>query len=587
MSRNWGSQPRSTTMPTPSTVTLWGGQAPPIIQWPGDAFHQATAAVRVPTNTAIDAALAANPAAQLFDPPAPADADSEVVRTRRLTLLPFRYVRLLLPGPLTPREAWVQVAGAIYNENRQAACQPLLDWLRVAFTRQGIGQPSRIARDMLTVPLATPPLIQRRWALVTRDLPLLSDTTAAATSNAIAAGINSLVADNRQSRQADETRRSADSAKTPEKYFGQVGVAKLLRIAQVPNSVAFPQFWLDLSAAPKKQDLVTIQQAFDDMALALNMAGTKIPITPDIASKIRSLGFEMSDEEDLSTGLHPFIFGYMDPAEIAVAYTAQDRYLLIQQGQGAPTLAEAAEFSKSGDTKMPRTLTECTIGFGKWRIALHVLLGPAHTVTRSFETLWHAWNAGQSFLLNVRTRTNPGLFPALAMRWVQLRTSLWFDQQASQNTNVAAPDFVELLTKIRLQEAWEPYIPQRYLAGTQPDPAPPPGAYLPPAQPQPPPPAGPPAPGPRTRGTLERKSSPMNQIFQPFADMSLRIRDVLQRAGTTNRVPPNATGTEMCLSYHIKGMCNTNCARRGDHRDHAPDEDQTLQQWCQQHYTSA
>ena len=80
MSRNWGSHPHSFDNNAYAFYgDLVGRQAPPIIQWPGDAFHQATAAVRVPTNTAIDAALAANPVAQLFDPPAAADADSEVV----------------------------------------------------------------------------------------------------------------------------------------------------------------------------------------------------------------------------------------------------------------------------------------------------------------------------------------------------------------------------------------------------------------------------------------------------------------------------------------------------------------------------
>ena len=86
------------------------------------------------------------------------------------------------------------------------------------------------------------------------------------------------------------------------------------------------------------------------------------------------------------------------------------------------------------------------------------------------------------------------------------------------------------------------------------------------------------------RGTLERKSSPLNQAFQPFVDLNLRVRDVLQRAGSANRVPTNANGVEMCTSYHLKGMCNTNCSCWGDHRNHTPAKDQALLGWCQQHY---
>jgi hypothetical protein len=397
--------------------------------------------------------------------------------------------------------------------------------------------------------------------------------------------LGELVADMRQNRLDDETRRALESARTPERYFGAVGVAKLLRLCQVATSAELPQLWIDLASAPKKQDLVTIQQAFDHVASnVLNMPGTRIPMTPDIAGKIRSLAFEMSDEEDLTTGIHPFTFGYQDQAEVAAAYEIAERYQIIQQGLGAPTLSEAAEFARPTRTKLPRTLTEATISYGNFRVALHVLLGSEHPVTRAYDTFWSTWNASQAHLLNIRTRT-PGLFPALTVRWIQLRFTLWFGQQAQTNAAVGAPDFVELLRQIRLQALWEPYLPDRYLGAPPPtDVTPHPAAVAPVVAPSPAPAPGVPPAATRTRGTLERKSSPLNQAFQPFVDLNLRVRDVLQRAGPTNRVPTNANGVEMCMSYHLKGMCNTNCSRQGDHRDHTPAEDQALLGWCQQHY---
>jgi hypothetical protein len=55
----------------------------------------------------------------------------------------------------------------------------------------------------------------------------------------------------------------------------------------------------------------------------------------------------------------------------------------------------------------------------------------------------------------------------------------------------------------------------------------------------------------KTRGTIVRKTVPINQAFQKFVDMNLRVRDVLQRAGPTNRVPNNNNGTEMCLLHFV------------------------------------
>lgn len=204
---------------------------------------------------------------------------------------------------------------------------------------------------------------------------------------------------------------------------------------------------------------------------------------------------------------------------------------------------------------------EATISYGNFRVALHVLLGDKHAVTCTYDLFWSMWNASQAHLLNIRTWT-PGLFPALTVHWVQLHISFWFGQQATTNTNVAPPDFIQLLWEIWLQALWEPYLPDRYMG------APPPADALPHrAVPAPQPVTSPVlAPGTAagggnlTQGTLEHKSSPLNQAFQPFVDLNLRVQDVLQQAGPANQVPTNANGVKMCMSYHLKGMCNTNCS---------------------------
>jgi hypothetical protein len=108
-------------------------------------------------------------------------------------------------------------------------------------------------------------------------------------------------------------------------------VATLLHVCQVVTAADLPQLWIDLAAAPKKQDLVTIQQAFNHVANTdLNMPGMRIPVTPNIAGKIRSLGFEMTDDNNLTTGLHPFTVGYQDQREVAAAYEMAEHYQIIQ-----------------------------------------------------------------------------------------------------------------------------------------------------------------------------------------------------------------------------------------------------------------
>jgi hypothetical protein len=125
------------------------------------------AAVRVPTRPALEDWLAANPDTPLVDPPDVLGLDTEVVRVRNCMLVPFRYVRLLLQQPLTPREAWVQLAGALVNNGNAVHCQPLIDWLCVTLIRQADGQPSpRLARPVPAVPLVTPALAEQRLVTV-------------------------------------------------------------------------------------------------------------------------------------------------------------------------------------------------------------------------------------------------------------------------------------------------------------------------------------------------------------------------------------------------------------------------------------
>jgi hypothetical protein len=91
---------------------LTNGQAPPSIEWPVTAFHQVGVLIRVPQREILDQLLAAEPERELVGPFGNDDAGTEVIRVCQEMLVPFCYVRLLMQRPLTPREAWVQVAGS-------------------------------------------------------------------------------------------------------------------------------------------------------------------------------------------------------------------------------------------------------------------------------------------------------------------------------------------------------------------------------------------------------------------------------------------------------------------------------------------
>lgn len=348
-------------------------------------------------------------------------------------LVPFRYIKLFLTKPLTPREAWIQVVGAIYNDGLQVACAAMVDWLRIALTRQGQNAASRLGQAFPPVPLVTPELHHHRWNLVVRDLPALSEGVLMVAGNNIAAGLNALVADNRIQRQLDENRRQSEQSKTPEKFFGDVGVMKLLRLCQVGTADELPPLWHTLGETPKRQHIVAIQQAFDQTAMDLNLGASPIPITPDIVSKIQTVSFQLTNFRDLSTGIHPFIFGYMSQSQATDAKGDADQFLLVQSGLGAPTLTEARTLITPSKIRLPLTLMQTAITLQNFRIAATVLFGEEHALTLKYESFMTMWASEQHDLLELSIEKSAA-FPSLIVRWVQNRVSLWIGKQILTNS---------------------------------------------------------------------------------------------------------------------------------------------------------
>ena len=124
--------------------------------------------VRVPTMANDTAWLGADPDLELLGPYDPVDAGTDVVRGRNSCFLPPPFVPLFLNAPLKPRDAWEQVASQVLARDAAfvTACQPLLDWLRMAITREAVNFPSSIIRVQLEASVATPALLNHRHQLL-------------------------------------------------------------------------------------------------------------------------------------------------------------------------------------------------------------------------------------------------------------------------------------------------------------------------------------------------------------------------------------------------------------------------------------
>jgi hypothetical protein len=124
---------------------------------------------------------------------------------------------------------------------------------------------------------------------------------------------------------------------------------------------------------------------------------------------------------------------------------------------------------------------------------------------------------------------------------------------------------------ITLKNDWGSPLPERYLA------APP----APPAGPRQAPVGGIEAPSTDPRRGDASRCLPYEEAFTPYRRTGERVRDVVKRSATNNQpVPLNDAGNLMCISYHIKGICNTRCGRASDHCPHNAAETGRLLGWC-------
>jgi hypothetical protein len=574
-------------------------QNPITIELPATAFSRlgGGALHRVGHAQRMAAMFGADPELQLLGEFTNFDAGTELLQSRNLVPIPHRYMRHFISSPLTPRQAWEIVGAEIVNNNDQVACATLLDFIRLSCTRHAEGDTaSPLAQEALVVPLADAALIQHRTELIAHKLPGLNSTPVLAAGQQVAQSLGELVAEQRQARQDMADRHVASTLKTIEEYFG-ASTHTLLRVCQVANSSLLPPVYQTMADYGKKKERITMQRAIDDMMSQMGLSQLHFVVTADLANKLSSLMWQ-AHPEDLGQGIHPFCVGETSPDAIAVLQELARKYDLISSDGAAPSLMDARELVGVGKAAIPRNLIALDAQNQLFLVLLRVFIGTAHTVTLAWEQ--HTLSTQQQ-LLNLqfytpRTARHQLLLPALIQRWCQLRFSYWLKLQWNSMNDVVPPNWSELWMHITLKTDWESPLPARYLAPLAPMAmAIPAGsatsssgstamstitgssvgdgttsgssATSPPATPV-------------VEGVVQR-CKPYLEAYSVYRSSGTRVRDVMKTARNAGHTfPKNNKGVDMCVSYHVKGVCNSNCGRSSDHMPHSHEETARLLEWC-------
>ena len=157
----------------------------PLAVWDPTYLHLYPA-VYVPSAATIDTYLAGDTTINLLGPYGAGDAGAEIICCCKTVYVTALYVGLLLSDNLTQVEAWNQHQGAIVNAAAEAACRPVIDWLRTAIVRSGPGTYSALVVPKTSVPLPNALLLHHRHQLLLIHLTSLKPSINRAAGTRIA-----------------------------------------------------------------------------------------------------------------------------------------------------------------------------------------------------------------------------------------------------------------------------------------------------------------------------------------------------------------------------------------------------------------
>ena len=564
-----------------------------LVTWDSSYFRQGNASLRVQTPAAIDTSFAGDPAAVFLGPHDAADADTEVIRYRRTCYVPPAYVPLFLASPVTPRQAWETCRAQIVAEHREVQCAPLIDFFRAAITRTTANVLPALGVASPNPPLADTDLLSHRRRILEQDFPLLNSSQTSIQQNQIATQLGILIQDNRAESQRAEQLRLDAKKKPLSSLIGTRGVALLLTICNVAHEDLLPGIYKELANASKSQQLSILQFAVDEMKRRCAEPDIQLIMDASHLQLVKNLAFELPDINGVTNGLTPFIFFERLEAE---AYEASATWNALMSGTAGASSQDLAPLLKA-KVKPPISDMHVRHMHRRLEVFCKVIFGEHHGIPTAIEQFLTRYMSMESTLTRLELRQPAHLRHTMVCRKTGLVLNAWFQKRRTIAGQLPPPDLLKFFDDIQLDNNWEQLVPATTLLQLGLSPAPSATALPLPLQPQPnaPVPLGPLSAQPtptntRSTGVRLNNTAFVASLFTRFKDMTTvsckTLRDKIRRgelpALPRSKVEPSKP---MCLAWHVRAECNSNCSCKYDHvTTYTESDSQELVTWCNENF---
>jgi hypothetical protein len=532
---------------------------------------------------------------ELFPRVTQAIPDTELLATRHIMYLPTKYAPLLLSNKgYTIKEALNILVSSFQATNFLNQAAPILNWLRMtlhASNANNRGPP--VTALALVAPFVDQDLANHRQILLHNALPNLYDKNDTGLNAAIIRMANAV------SSQADEahTARLAreierDQPTLPSSKFNLL-FNVLKSLLNVQEEAELPELWFTLAAATKKQEFSVVREALDAFSKSEQAYINTAPIpSPKLVSDLTTITFVSDHPDDLKTGVQPFVV--MDGSEdyrLASQELARN-YTLLSEREFGLNFADLDHFKLPKDLRAhPITFFELEKSLGLFGNLIHVVLGPRHPLTAHYRIFWQSFTKQFRNQLHYEIDTRRIIKPVHILRNIQLICFHWF--QAKRSFVIPSdPQFLDILTRISLSLYTNPTLPSalyHLIAPRLPTkPAFPdinrlkgdddtsttitglstltPGSTL----------TGSALTSLSTRSGLFVKNPSVDTALQSLLPATMKIADLVG----SDPVPVGEDSKPICLSYHVRGGCFSNCRRKDNHaRTLSTSEKAQLSNW--------
>jgi hypothetical protein len=352
----------------------------------------------------------------------------------------------------------------------------------------------------------------------------------------------------------------------------------LLRLLDMDHEDDLPALWHEWANCGKKQELSILRDFLDTYAQGLTRFIAKSPIvTPKLIQDLVSFTFVGDHRDDVTVGLSPF--NVIEGGEAFRRHNlelAKVQSSLFQSDLGF-TLSDLDALQKRELKAVPLCFFDLEQTLGLFGNLLAVVLGDNHILTQAFRQFWNLLSTIRD---DVRDQVDIQLSvrPTHLLRSVQLGTHAWFTSRR-QNIQPSPPNFVDILHRLQLSSYQLPGLPGIYheltyslkpassaatpsttsnstvssdlstITGLTHLTRRPPGNLQPPL-----------LDNGKGRNIFIRNADP-DTALQALVPAHIQLRNVIRN----DQVPLNDAQQPMCLSFHLRRGCWSQCKRAHDH----------------------